>query len=69
MSRIQNVLQCTKNKFILAAPLLGMLIFFFLKEVGRECFGELVYRTINIFAKIIELSVSFQIASGPWRER
>ena len=23
----------------------------------------------NIFAKIIELSVSFQIASGPWRER
>ena len=41
----------------------------FLKELGRECLGELVYRTINIFAKIIELSVSFQIASGPRQER
>lgn len=44
-----------------------MLIFF--RELGGECFDELVFCTINIFAKIIELSVSFQITSGSRQDR
>lgn len=39
----------------------------FKKKVGQRVFGGtcILYRTINIFAKIIDLSVSFQSAPGP----